>query len=208
MLATQTGVLVLTGALTAAAGLTLTPPTWTVPIDCLTVCSPAWLVPEVWLVELLLLEPPFWVAWLPGQLLATQTGVLVLTGALTAAAGLTLTLPTWTVPIDCLTVCSPAWLVPEVWLVELLLLEPPFWVAWLPGQLLATQTGVLVLTGALTAAAGLTLTLPTWTVPIDWLDRFSGSGQGRPCRRKGDQDTPSTGCVSCLVTLLSNKPGC
>jgi hypothetical protein len=53
-------------------------------------------------------------------------------------------------------------------LVVLAEVPPPFCSADSPEQSLATQTGVLALTGAFTAAAGETLVSSVWAVPAEW----------------------------------------
>ena len=162
-LSTQTGALPFTGSEIVAAGLTVASPSWAVPIECVV----------VWLAE----PPPFepvaaelppvelWFVLELAQSLRTQIGALPLTGSETAAAGLTVELPIWAVPIECVVV----WLAepPPCEPVEAEL--PPFEPCWREPllQSLSTHTGALPLIGSETVAAGLTVASPSWAVPIE-----------------------------------------
>jgi hypothetical protein len=124
-----------------------------VTIDFVTSCGP----PPPFVLVLLL--GPLDACWElpPVQVLATHTGTFPLTGAFTAAAGLTPADPTWPVRADCVTSCGPP---PPLVLVVLF---APLAACWEvpPLQVLATHTGALPFTGALAAAAGFTLADPT-----------------------------------------------
>lgn len=111
-------------------------------------------VPAV-LLDGVLLGPGACVALPPLQLLPTQTGALPFAGVLVVAAGVTPTVPTWTVPIEWVTSCDP----PPV--AVLVLLEPAeVCVESPPLQVLATHTGTLPFAGAFAVAAGLTFADP------------------------------------------------
>ena len=97
------------------------------------------------------------------QELPIQTGALPFTGALGEAAGSTPTVPIWPVTIELDTVCGP----PPPLLLVLLFGPVELCVELPPLQLLATHTGALPFTGALSEAAGSTPAEPTWTDPID-----------------------------------------
>jgi hypothetical protein len=163
----QTGAFAFTGADTAAAGSTVAEPIWTVPIDSWADWLPDWLCPARLVVAEV--EPACWPPLLEEQVAATQTGASTFTGADPAAAGSTVTEPTWTVPIDSPADRSAGWLESEP--------EPPFVppeappFSWGPAWLLqipARHTSASTFAGAFADAAGETFPKPSWTVRTEW----------------------------------------